>query len=361
MERTAMWLKCQVNGWPALALQGPPEIPDGACTISFTGDFGFWNRHPDIAAISDNIEREREFLAGFDLRVLNLEFNLPGQGGRPSDFECERASLEIITRLGFDVISLANNHAASHGDIGISRNVNLLEERNIAIIGLRDRPSFMQEIAGFRLGLFSVTHLLDDPDREGRVLRTEPHHLSLIRESLAGSDVVIGFPHLGSRSIYPTPHERKLARQLLGIGANLLVCTGSHFVKGMLLTDSRPVVYGLGNHWFTWSGGGTEPIGMHLVVAVTESGQIAGLYAVPFHNDIMNGMSGPLDDKEADAFFHEYMARSVDDPSLVWSDPRMQKGVLDRLQNLSWAQLRRLRPRHLSYGLRVLYHRLTGR
>ncbi len=348
-----------LDGYPALTLFGESGLDDTTETISFTGDFGFWTRGPSAQEAAAYLSLEAPLLSRFHHRVLNLEFLLPGLSGRVADRLCEERSLQLIDGLGFDCFSLANNHAQAFGNAGLDHNLAQLETRGRSTIGLRDRPGQIVELGGARVAIWSVTDLLDDPDPTGRVLRCREQDFELLDRLVADADLHIGFPHLGSRSAYPSPRELELSRRLLGLNPVLLVCTGSHFPKGFTQELGAPICFGLGNHLFTWEGGGTEPVGMHLVAGFRD-GALVQIFVLPFRNTILSGGAGPLD-QEALAAFRENLAdRSTVAPARFFADPRTQAGARERMLRLRPRDLGRLRPRHLVWGLRVLWERFRS-
>ncbi len=350
---SAIW---ELAGHAVLVLEGEAKLRSDTVYISFTGDFGFWNRRPDPAALAAHVKREAPLLGHFQHRFLNLEFILPGEQGRPADADCESCALGLIRELGFTHVSLANNHALAFGAPGLDRNLRLLEAAGLAVFGLRERPVAKLDTAAGRLAVWSLTDLLDQADPRHRVLRPRSDDLALIAEALAGAAFSIGFPHLGSRSIYPSPHELSLARRLAGFGSGLLVCTGSHFVKGVVLGPGAPIAFGLGNHLFAWDGGDTEADGMHLVAGLRD-GALVQLFAIPFANAIMHGRTGPLSPAQLADFEARLADRSTLDRHRFFADPRVRAGALARLRRLEPRDLLRLRPRHLIWGLRTLCRR----
>jgi hypothetical protein len=339
-----------------LVLRGEAGLAQDTVYVSFTGDFGFWNRRPDAGALAAHVAREAPLLAHFQYRFLNLEFILPGEQGRPIDVDCESCALAIIRDLGFTHASLANNHALAFGYAGLSRNLRLLEAAGLEVCGLRERPVIGLDTAAGRLAVWSITDLLDQADPEHRVLRPRASDLALITRAVAGADLSIGFPHLGSRSIYPSPRELSLARRLTDLGSGLLACTGSHFVKGVDLSSAAPICFGLGNHLFAWDGGDTEADGMHLVAGL-RAGRLVQLFAIPFANAIMDGRTGPLPPGQLADFERRLADRSTVDPERFFTDPRVRAGALARLRGLRPRDLLRLRPRHMFWGLRALRRR----
>lgn len=330
---TAAW---ELAGHRVLLLRGEAGLQPGTHYTSFTGDFGFWTRGPAASAIAMQVAREAPLLALFHTRVLNLEFILPGDQGRPADLACEATSMSLIRDLGFTHVSLANNHALAFRDEGLIRNRELLEASGVAVCGLRERPACMLDVDGTRMAIWSITDRMDEPDPAARVLRPNRRDLAHIAAATRDAKLSLCFAHLGSRSLYPSPREIRLAHRLLGSGPALLVCTGSHFVKGFVQTLRTPVCFGIGNHLLTWERGDTEPIGMHLVAGTCE-GRLTQLFAIPFRNTIMQGTARALSAAEFADFASSLQDRSTLELRRFLGDPRLRAGIGARFRRL-WSR-----------------------
>ena len=343
----------------ALALLGRPALVPGTRYVAFTGDFGFWNRMPSPEKLAEQIAWHRALLSPFDLRIFNLEFSLPGSQGRPVDLEADRIMLDYLDALAVDAVSLANNHALAFGEEGLDHNIDHLGERGFRIIGLREHPVHTARLGETSVAVCSATDLLDQPDPNNRILRTRPEDLRMLSDLTLAADVKIAFAHLGSRSIYPSRHELGQARSLIARGADVVVATGAHFVKGFIELDGKPVLLGLGNHLLTWEGGDTEDVGFHCVVGIG-GGRLTQIFLLPFHNAIYTGRVGALSAAAFDSFAADLRERSTTDTGKFFADPRTQAGALRRLKSLRLSDLRSLRWRHVSMGLRALLARLRG-
>src|SRR5690606_31988145 len=56
---------------------------------------------------------------------------------------------------------------------------------------------------------------------------------------------------------YPQPLHRKLAKELIDIGADAIIGHHSHIIQGIELYQGKPIIYGLGNFYlpkFTYNG-----------------------------------------------------------------------------------------------------------
>lgn len=193
----------------------------------------------------------------------------------------------FLAEVGFDVMSLANNHAIDGGYIGLSDTTALLTRQGIATTGAgRDlaealTPAIVQR-RGVRvafLGVCSVfpkgyearaaragiaplrltTSYLDpdenfwEPGIEPDVLTTVvPDDLAQLEAAItaarASADVVIVAPHWGYSSRLELLHEYEidLGRRTIEAGADAVVCAHHHSLRPVEFHRGRPIFYGLG-------------------------------------------------------------------------------------------------------------------
>jgi poly-gamma-glutamate synthesis protein (capsule biosynthesis protein) len=344
----------KIGDYHALALMGDSGLDNETLYISFAGDFGFSGKVPSEDVLQRHLDLEADLLSRFGLNVINMETLLPGVSGNERDRQVDSVVMRLLSKAGYEVVGTANNHSVDRGTQGVRYTSRVLKEAGFSVIGSRDFPVYKWESAGQRVFIYAMTDALDIPDRDGIVMTTSEADLAFMNQQTTTEGFKIAFVHLGSMSSFPSPHEREIAQRLLDRGADLIVCTGSHFVKGFASEGGRPVAYGIGNHLFEteWH---AEPIGMHLVVGV-KAGKAVQVLAIPFRNTSLSGSVGPLDDTEFHEFKKVLVQRSTTDTSLYYSDSRSLETLKDQIQQLSWTRLMELKPRHLVYTARVAFN-----
>lgn len=149
--------------------------------------------------------------------------------------------IDDIKAAGFDVISLANNHALDRGSVGVDRTVDNFVSRGVLFSGVRKRKetaemrpwSVITPAKGFRVAWLACTFSTNGlPDRHAQVLRCYKQKEDLLAEvkRLADDpkvDAVIVTPHWGVENYhYPQPRQRALAREIIDAGA--VAVLGSH-------------------------------------------------------------------------------------------------------------------------------------
>jgi hypothetical protein len=343
-----------LGAYRALALSGEAKLVDGTDYISFTGDFGFSGWLPTAEVIERHLAHESRLLSNFRLSIINVEFILPGLSGGALDSQIDTAAVDLLKQAGFDVVGRANNHALDQGPVGVRYNTTQWALAGLPTIGTRDSPAYVWETGGRRVVIYALTAYTDREDRERLVLRLDEADLAFLKQKIALADFHIAFLHLGSMSFFPSPHERKQVDRLLDAGADLVVCTGSHFIKGFVMERGKPVIYGIGNHLFSTVDRDTEPLGMHLIAGF-RSGEFVQLFVVPFRNTIKEGNTGPLDEAAFRSFEKTILERSTTDSSRYFSDPQSLARLKDRLDKFSLSDLKQLRPRYFAYALFITY------
>ncbi|HLU52595.1 MAG TPA: CapA family protein [Acidimicrobiia bacterium] len=207
--------------------------------------------HPDvIEAVSDN-----------DLFVLNLECCISTRGVRwpdprkPFFFRAPPEAVEVLTILGVDCVTLANNHALDYGYQALADTLHYLEEAGIAVVGAGEdqaaaRRHLTLEAAGSRL---RVVAFADHPadfaaghDTPGIAYVDLLRGVGdWIRGAVSESpDPVLVTPHWGpNMTESPVPSVRRAARDLRDAGATLVAGHSAHVFHGV----AERIIYDMGD------------------------------------------------------------------------------------------------------------------
>jgi len=232
-----------------LTLPGEPAPP--TLTLAFVGDVmlgrgvaqgldGDWD-----AAFVD----VQPWLAGADLAFANLESPLttapfvPPSGGMGGRYDL-RAPPEAVAALrgaGFDVVSLANNHALDAGPAGLAQVMTTLG--GAGIVGLVDDGR-----------IYPSTHppahrFLAFDDSVG------PLDVHAAAEAVAtaagqGGLVIVSIHWGGEYQASPSPRQRAVAQALAHAGADLVIGHGPHVLQRAEWVGETLVAYSLGNFLF---------------------------------------------------------------------------------------------------------------
>ena len=203
-------------------------------------------------------------LSAADITFGNLEGVLM-DGGEPVK-QCRDTSAcflfrtptryaQYLSAAGFDVMSLANNHAHDFGEAGRSAGMLALEGVGIRHSG-RDGDVASWEVNGLRIALIAFApnigaHSLNDYARAGE----------LVAELAQGHDIVIVSFHGGAEGAdadtLPFAEEVfhgeargnvvTFAHTVIDAGADLVIGHGPHVPRALELYQERLIAYSLGN------------------------------------------------------------------------------------------------------------------
>jgi poly-gamma-glutamate synthesis protein (capsule biosynthesis protein) len=206
-----------------------------------------------------------------DLAVANLETAVTDSGSATAKLFVFRTPATAFAALrggGIDVVSMANNHGMDYGEAGLRDSLAAARRYRFPVIGIgldddqAYRP-FRQTINGQRIAVIGATQVLDDelisawtagPAKPGLASAKDvPRLLQAVRLARATSDTVVLFLHWGIElQQCPSADQRRLARQLVAAGADIVVGGHAHRLAGAGKLGKALVDYGLGN--FVWYG-----------------------------------------------------------------------------------------------------------
>jgi hypothetical protein len=215
-------------------------------------------------------DRARGMLAGVavtmrkaDLTTVNLEGTL-GSGGASKcptptpncfAFQAPAANAAGLTRAGVDVVNLANNHAWDFGATGMGQTVLALRHAKVAYTG---RPG---EIRYLTIGESRVALLGFSAYAWTSPIRDLVTVHRLVAEAAERANVVIVFMHGGAEGAEQTRvpltdeqafgelrgNLRAFSHTAVDAGADLVLGSGPHVLRGIEIYRQRTIAYSLGN------------------------------------------------------------------------------------------------------------------
>jgi poly-gamma-glutamate capsule biosynthesis protein CapA/YwtB (metallophosphatase superfamily) len=156
---------------------------------------------------------------------------------------------------GVDVAGMGNNHSRDFGDRGLKQTVTALADHGVRHTGL---PG---EIAVLRRGGLRVAYLAFAPYRWTASLLDLDRAARLIRAAVARADIVVVYMHAGAEGAdrqHVTGHEeyylgedrgnpKRFAHMAVSNGADVVIASGPHVLRGMEFFHHRLIAYSLGN------------------------------------------------------------------------------------------------------------------
>ncbi len=258
-----------------------PPRPDqrGTVTLAFAGDMHF---QLHLAALLDHphgaLGPITRALKAADLTMVNLESSITTRGtpeakeievaGQRYYFRTSPAALDVLAAAGVDVATMANNHGADYGPVGLADTLAAIRTSPIPVVGIgRDRREaftpYRVSVRGTDFAFFGA----DGSMREGAsnvwaagpttpglaaAHADRPHALvAAVRKASHRADVVVVYLHWGEELRgCPTHQQRATAQALAEAGADVIVGSHAHVLLGSGWLRNAYVDYGLGN--FLW-------------------------------------------------------------------------------------------------------------
>ena len=206
-----------------------------------------------------------------DVLLGNLECVASAIGRRAHKtytFRCDPRALGALKQVGFDYLSVTNNH--SH-DFGTEAFLNMLDNfktygiatsgaginrgeavqpADIVAAGQSFRVLSLGAFPAERSGFDGRTSTVADDDNPG-ILWADSDALELVEKELAGRGFGIVMVHGGTEwTSHPTPEQQRLYRSLIDSGADLVVGTHPHYLQGVEAYQGGLIAYSIGNFLF---------------------------------------------------------------------------------------------------------------
>lgn len=171
--------------------------------------------------------------------------SLGGMKGGRYDLRAPPEAVAALQTAGFDVVSLANNHALDAGQVGLAETRRVLQEAAIIPVG---HPTSASTSTSFTHPSSTLSCLAFDDSVMPLDLEAAAEVVATAAEQ---SDLVIVSIHWGGEyQAAPGPRQRAIARALAEAGAGIVVGHGPHVLQRVEWVGEALVAYSLGNFLF---------------------------------------------------------------------------------------------------------------
>lgn len=208
-----------------------------------------------------------------DIAFANLETPLFNQGNPSPEkeilFRGQPEYAQALSQAGFDVVSLANNHALDYGIRALSQTMTLLHGSGISTVGggkntdEARQPVIINE-KGMSIAFLAYCKIEDITELHQQISKTKgeqgiPGIAPLIMEEIKKdiqkakekADIVIISLHWGGEyQDHPKNEQREIAHQLIDAGANVILGHHPHTIQGLEWYQGGLIAYSLGNFVF---------------------------------------------------------------------------------------------------------------
>jgi hypothetical protein len=170
-------------------------------------------------------------------------------------FRAPPSYASLLRNAGFDVLNQANNHADDYGAGGLADTKKALARAGLGEMGLRNEI-LVRTVNGIRVAMVGfASYKWSSPLNDDAAVTT------LVKKAATQADVVVVIFHGGAEGAghthVPAGHEfafgedrgdlRTFARLAIDAGADAVLGSGPHVVRGMEAYKGRLIAYSIGN------------------------------------------------------------------------------------------------------------------
>ncbi len=231
-----------------------------SCKVFFTGDF----------LVTKNLNKEflsnklKEKINENDIVCCNLEGPIIEEGIPKKEKVGPNISNGIentkyLIQNNFNLFCLANNHIYDYGKKGIENTLRFLDKNNVNYIGASvDNYNMYKRLDLIvnkeKIGIINIAENgfgAAVEENYGYAYMLNDHIENLIKESKQNNDFTIIICHAGAEQWeIPLPEIRKLYKQFIDIGADVIIGHHPHVPQGYEIYKERVIFYSLGNFMF---------------------------------------------------------------------------------------------------------------
>ncbi len=273
-----------------------PALPPTVITIGWVGDTtpgSMYGLAPDGGrALFGGLPA---WLRKPDLMIANLEGTYSTAGpskcsgssaGTCYAFQAPPSYVGALAWSGIDLVNMANNHSMDYLQRGYLQTQAALKKAHVAYAGPPDTITIVK-VRGVRVAVMGFS-----PYPWSAPLNDIPEAAALVRRAAAEADVVIVLMHAGAEGADQTHTPsgtqyflgedrgdvRAFAHAMVDAGADLVLGSGPHVIRGIERYRDRLIAYSLGNFagWHNFGLGGDLSLSGLLTVKVTQTGRIVG-------------------------------------------------------------------------------------
>lgn len=247
-----------------------------------------------------------ELLKNVDFSIVNFECpidisgnHLPIKKVGPS-LKTSSTNAKMLKTLGFNAVTLANNHFKDYGKRCCEESMQYLRENNIDFVGAGRNKQEANETLYKTIKDTTIAFIncceeefsIATEDEAGSNPLNSIKQYYAIKNAKEIADIVIVIVHAGVEMYnFPTPKMQERYRFFIDCGADLVVNHHQHCYSGMEIYNKKSIYYGLGNLYFPSFGKSSRAWYEGFVIIVSiDNKSIIGIETIPYTQSYDEGI-----------------------------------------------------------------------
>lgn len=266
------------------------EISSSKVSMLFVGDIMldrdversvFQNSNGYFSFIFNNAE----FLNDADITFGNLEGPISDKGrdaGSSFSFRMDPLCLYGLNNAGFDILSIANNHAGDWGQDALKDTFLRLKRKEILAVGGGMDKSEASKVKiieknGIKIGFLGFSDVgpkwLEAGENKPGILLVGGDFMEIIKKAAQQVDYLVVSIHFGEEyQKESNEKQKKIARSAINAGAKIVIGHHPHVIQEIENYDGGVIAYSLGNFIFDQNFSEETMQGAVLEIVVDEKG-----------------------------------------------------------------------------------------
>ena len=266
---TSFYSHAQIKSDTLAVRKDSVGVKKDTVSIIGVGDIMMGTNYPEDKLPSEDgaflMKEVEPILNDADVTFGNLEGTLLDSGGVPKKckdpkvcyaFRTPVRYVENLVRAGFDIMSLANNHAGDMGEAGRISSMKTLEEAGILHAGQITHKTTIFEKDSIRYGLAAFAPnsncvSLNDIEGAKAIVQELDSIVDIVIVSFHGGAEGAQFQHVPRKNELYYGENRgdvyRFSHTLIDAGADIIFGHGPHVTRGVEVYKDRFIAYSLGN------------------------------------------------------------------------------------------------------------------
>lgn len=195
---------------------------------------------------------------------------------------CSKDAMQVVKQIGFNCVTLANNHINDYGEIGIKNTVESCSEFGIDHVGVGDtikeaKRILYKQFSDCKLAIINCCEHEFSIATKNKPGANPINEISLYQDILdakSNADYVLVIVHGGHEMFQlPSLRMKELYHFFIDIGADAVVNHHQHCYSGYECYQSKPIFYGIGNFFDAPSSSKVEDLWYYGYLVVLEFGE----------------------------------------------------------------------------------------